>query len=115
MADDDSLTFQVFRFDAASSQAPKIAEVAVPAGFVTGGETVAQVERKLRPRVSLELANAEARPGSELREDDQLSLFFSGRPMAPERLFYADHFILLPAWVQVVVHRPEEAEALRKL
>ena len=111
MANDDSLTFQLYRFDAESAQAPKVAEISVPAGFVAGHETVSQVAQKLRERLSVEPSE----PGSQLREDDEISLFFSGRPMAPERRFYADHFILLPAWIQVVAHRPEDAEGFRKL
>jgi hypothetical protein len=43
---------------------------------------------------------------------DRITLFFNGRPMQDDRLFYADHFMLLPAWVQVHLHGCEFEEVM---
>ena len=40
-------------------------------------------------------------------EADRISLIFAGHAMRDDKLFYADHYMLLPAWVQVFVHRCE--------
>jgi hypothetical protein len=41
----------------------------------------------------------------ELTHDhEHVTLFLSGRPMQEDRLFYADHFVMLPVWVQLALH-----------
>jgi hypothetical protein len=48
-----------------------------------------------------------------IRETDRISFSFSGRRMQAEKMFYADHFMLLPVWVQVLLHDCELEELLR--
>ena len=45
-----------------------------------------------------------------IEEVDRITLFFNGRPMQDDTAFYADNFILLLAWVQVLLHRCEFEE-----
>jgi hypothetical protein len=76
--------------------------------FVSGSDTVAAVKEKVRRLIA-----ERARPGQEagaqpdlgIDEADRISFGFAGRQMQDDRLFYADHFMLLPAWVQVFLHR----------
>jgi hypothetical protein len=81
----------------------QLAEITVPGDFVSGTDTVAEVKARLRPL--LEEQQKEGAPAElALGEGDQWTLFFNGRPMQDEKLFYAEHFMLLPAWVQVHLH-----------
>jgi hypothetical protein len=83
-----------------------LAEITVPGDFVSGSDTVRAVKARLRPL--LEEQQKESAPAElALGEGDQWTLFFNGRPMQDDKLFYAEHFMLLPAWVQVHMHRCE--------
>jgi tetratricopeptide (TPR) repeat protein len=111
-----SLTFQVYRLNLRAAtlgelQGPKLAEIRVGAGFVSGGETAAMVAMKLRALIA-------SKSDVRIEDAERISLVFSGRRMEDNRLFYADHFVALPAWVQVMLHTgsPEEVlEVVRKL
>ena len=71
------------------------------------------VKRKLRPLIA-EKARLEsgALTGLRLDEADRMSLSFSRRRMEDDRKFYADHFMLLPAWVQVLLHACDDDELM---
>eukprot|EP00455_Lapot_gusevi_P045415 TRINITY_DN5805_c0_g2_i3.p2 TRINITY_DN5805_c0_g2~~TRINITY_DN5805_c0_g2_i3.p2 ORF type:complete len:113 (+),score=29.55 TRINITY_DN5805_c0_g2_i3:100-438(+) len=90
------LTFQVFHL---SLEAQTLAEFQGPMLHeitdirVTGQDTVNDVRNKL----------LEAHPEIG-RENHTVTLFFCGRPMQTDRLFFAEHFVALPAWFQVLVH-----------
>ena len=45
-----------------------------------------------------------SQPGLNIEQADHITLVFNGRPMQNDTLFYADNFIMLPAWVQVFLH-----------
>jgi hypothetical protein len=57
-------------------------------------------------------AKAGAPPDLKVRETDRISFSFSGRRMQDEKLFYADHFMMLLVWVQVLLHDCEVEELL---
>lgn len=107
-----SIIFQVYRINLQAKtledlQGEKLAEIKVDSGFVSGGDTVAAVKKKVRPLLEGKSGSgpeAGAQPGLTIEEAERITLFFSGRPMRDEKLFYADHFLLLPAWVQVFLH-----------
>jgi hypothetical protein len=89
-----------------------LAEITVPGDFVAGDDTVAEVKARLRPL--LEEQQKESAPAElALGEADQFTLFFNGRPMQDDKLFYAEHFMLLPAWVQVHLHACEFEEVMQ--
>jgi hypothetical protein len=42
--------------------------------------------------------------GARVREGETVTLWFNGRRMQVDKLFYADHFMVLPVFVQVLLH-----------
>ncbi len=109
----DTLTFQLHRVDLeaktiAALQGERLAEIRVAAGFASGTDTVATVKAKLLTRL------ADHGPAATIREGEWVTLFFSGRPMQDDKLFYADHFMLLPVWVQVILHDAEIADVIAR-
>ena len=91
-------------------QGEKLMEIKVDGDFVTGTDEVGAVKKKV-PRFISERARLEqeagAQPNLVIDEADRISLIFAGHAMRDDKLFYADHYMLLPAWVQVFVHRCE--------
>lgn len=113
-----SLIFQVYRVNLQAKavdelQGPRLAEIKLEGGFVSGTDTVGAVKRKLRSLIAERMRlEADAPAGLRLNEADQMSLSFSGRRMEDDRKFYADHFMLLPAWVQVLLHACDDDELM---
>lgn len=104
-----TITFQVYRPNllattAAELQGERVAELKVDAGFVAGGDSVAVVKNKLAD------ALRPSRPELNLAHAARITFFFGGRRMQDEKLFFADHFMMVPAWVQVVLHDCEVEE-----
>jgi hypothetical protein len=98
----NNLYFEVFRADPSADSldglmGERLAEIKLPGRFVNGTHSVAAVCGKLRPLLMRE-------PAIRLLPAEQLTLYFNGRRMDADRLFYAEHFIVLPAWVQVYLH-----------
>lgn len=113
-----SLIFHVYRVNLQAKavdelQGPRLAEIKLEGGLVSGTDTVGAVKGKLRSLIA-ERARLEAGApaGLHLDEADRMSLSFSGRRMEDDRRFYADHFILLPAWVQVLLHACDDDELM---
>lgn len=110
-----SIIFQVYRIDVtadsvAAMQGERLAELKVGGDFVAGTDTVASVKAKLRPlleEASRSTLNPGAHPRLRFGDADRITVVFNGRPMRDGKLFYADHFMLLPCWVQVCVHECE--------
>lgn len=105
----ETITFQVYRPNlaattAAELQGERVAELKVDAGFVAGGDSVAVVKKKLGD------ALRPSRPDLNLADVARITFFFGGRRMQDEKLFFADHFMMVPAWVQVVLHDCEVEE-----
>ena len=113
-----SIIFQVYRINLEAKaieelQGENLMEIKVDGEFVSGTDTVAAVKKKVRPLISERarlVQEAGARPDLIIDEADRISFFFAGRPMQDDGLFYADHYMLLPVWVQVFVHRCEFEE-----
>ncbi len=117
-----SLTFQVYRLDPqattiAELQGEKLGELKVDSSFASKTDTVATVRDEV-----LALFEERSRTGQDpaapaplgIEEGDRVTLFFGGRPMQDDKRFYADHFMMLPVWVQVCLHRCER-EALTEI
>lgn len=106
-----AIIFQVYRINMGAKTlrdlaGEKLAEFKVTGEFVSGTDTVLAVKSKMRL-----LFDGTAQSGYlNLGEADQVTLFFDGRLMQDNKLFYADHFVLLPAWVQVYLHACELEE-----
>jgi len=60
---------------------------------VNGEQTVEEVKALLRPLLETPVTNA-----------DQISMYFAGRRMKDDAEFYSEHFVMLPAWFQVLIH-----------
>ena len=69
-----------------------VQKINIPGDAIGRGTTVAEVKALLRPLVT------------GLQASDTITLDFARQPMQDESLFYADHFIMLPAFVTVLVH-----------
>ena len=109
----ESITFQVYRVDLGAKsltdlQGPRLAEIKVPGDFVSGADTVAGVKKKLCAL----LDGSRQAGGVRVGEDEQISLSFNSRRMLDGKLFYADHFMLLPVWVQVLLHACDHDELM---
>lgn len=112
-----NIYFQVYRLNLQADsieelQGEKLDEVVVDGDFVTGTDTVAAVIARLRPLLEERTQHrlpAEVPPGLKMTDGDHISFVFNGHPMRENRLFYAEHFMMLPAWVQVFLHDCEFA------
>lgn len=104
-----TITFQLYRANPAAStradlQGPRLAELRIAGGEVSGTDTVAAVKQRLLPTLLGEHATA-----------SHMTFVFGGRVMHDGALFYADHFMLLPSWVQVVLSEVPFAEVIAAL
>ena len=70
----------------------RLAELRIEGGEVSGTDTVAAVKERILPTL---LGDRAVPP--------HITFVFDRRVMSDDALFYADHFMLLPSWVQVVV------------
>jgi len=108
-----SLIFQVYRTDMKAQtlealHGRKLAEFKLDGGFVSGNDTAEDVKAKLLPILQQESKVS-------IGEQEKLTLFFNGRTMQDDTLFYAGNFILLPAWVQVLVHEDDITHVMRRV
>lgn len=101
------ITFQLYRLDLGAStiaelQGERLAELVLDGSTVSGEDTVATVKQRILPSFQ-----------AHVNATDRVTLYFTGRRMQDDALFFADHFMLLPAWVQVLLHdgAPEDVEA----
>jgi hypothetical protein len=107
-----TITFQLYRADLAGTtreevQGVRLAELRIAGGHVSGTDDVAAVKRLILPTLIGDHAAA-----------SHVTFVFGGRVMADDRMFYADHFMLLPSWVQVVLSEvpfTEVTDALKRL
>lgn len=107
-----SIIFMVYRINLEAESIGELngnllVELKVNEGFASGTDTVATAKAKLR---SLLL---ETRPDIIVGSDDRLTFSFGNREMRDEKLFFADHYMLLPAWVQVYIHACESETVYR--
>jgi len=108
----DTITFQLYRANLAGAtraevQGERLAELCIAGGEVSGDDTVAAVKERIIPKLLGDQAGA-----------SHVTFVFAGRAMADDRLFYVDHFMLLPVWVQVVlsdVPFADVIDAMRRL
>ncbi len=115
-----SIAFQVYRMNLKANtikelQGEMLAEIKVDGEFVSGNDTVAVVKTKVRSLLEKEDRSSrerETQPDINIEQEDHITLFFNNRPMQDDTLFYADNFIMLPAWVQVSLHSCEFGKVL---
>lgn len=116
-----SIIFQVYRLDLRADtleklQGKKIEEIKVDSNFVSEADTVAVVKDKVRSllkeRARMRI-NGQAPITLAIEAVDRLTLYLSGRPLQDDTAFYADNPIMLPVWIQVLLHNCESEEAVR--
>ena len=108
----ETITFQLYRANLAGStraemQGERLAELRIAGGQISGTDTVTAVKQRTLPTLLGDRAVA-----------SYVTFVFGGRVMREDALFYADHFMLLPSWVQVVLSEvpfPEVIAALGRL
>jgi hypothetical protein len=116
-----SIIFQVYRLDLQADtleklQGKKLAEIKVDSNLVSEDDTVAMVKDKVR---SLLKEKAGVRNDDRasavfgIEEADRFTLYFNGRPLQEDTAFYADNSIMLPAWIQVLLHHCESEEVVQ--
>ena len=116
-----SIIFQVYRLNLqaatlAELQGEKLVEIKVDGSFVSVTDTVSMVKDKVRSllKEELEMRNNGQVPGVlAVEAADHLTLYLSGRPLQDDTVFYSDNHIMLPVWIQVLLHRCESEEAVR--
>jgi hypothetical protein len=118
-----SLIFQVYRLNLHADtlealQGKQLAEIKVDGSFVSEIDTVAVVKDKVRfllkEKARME-NNGQVSVDLIIEAADHLTLYFSGRPLQEDTAFYADNAILLPAWIQVLLHRCASEEAVQRI
>ena len=112
------LYFQIYRMDMEADnlkdfQGPRLLEIKLAPHHITGEEKVATTKEKLREILIWQSKKPEN--DFRLEEDNQITFFFNYCPMRDDRLFYVDHMMLLPVWVQVLLHKCGTLELLQKL
>jgi hypothetical protein len=116
-----SIIFQVYRLDPQADtleevQGKQLAEIKVDGNFVSETDTVAVVKDKVRSLLKGKRGtqnNGQALVDLAFEAADRLALYFGGRPLQDDTAFYADNYIMLPAWIQVLLHRCESEEAVQ--
>ena len=116
-----SIIFQVYRLNLQADtreelQGERLAEIKVDGSFVSATDTVAVVKDKVRSLLEDKAgmgSNGGAPVDLVIEEDDRLTLYLSGRPLQDDTAFYSDNHILLPVWIQVLLHRCESEEAVQ--
>jgi hypothetical protein len=110
--DESTITFQLFRANLAGRtraevQGERLAELRIGGDRVSGSDSVAAVKQRILPALLGDRPLA-----------SHITFVFGGRAMSDDKLFYADHFVLLPSWVQVVLSEvpfPEVVAAILRL
>ena len=116
-----SIIFQVYRLNLQADtlvkfQGKKLAEIKLDGNFVSGTDTVALVKDKVRSLLKEKAGirdNGQTPVALTIEAADRLTLYFNGRPLSDDTVFYAGNYIMLPAWIQVLLHRCESEEAVR--
>jgi hypothetical protein len=116
-----SIIFQVYRLNEQADtlkelQGKKFMEIKVDRNFVSGTDTVAIVKGKVRSLIEERTgmrSNDRGPAAVAIEPADRVTLYLGGRPMQDGTAFYADNPIILPVWVQVLLHRCESDEAVR--
>lgn len=116
-----SIIFQVYRLNLQADkleelQGEKLTEINVDGSFVSMTDTVAVVKEKVRSLLKEEAGmpiNSQAPVDLDIEVADCLTLYLSGRPLQDDTAFYEDNYILLPVWMQVLLHRCESEEAVQ--
>jgi len=112
------IIFQVYRMNLEAKTyeellGKNLMEIKVDGNFVSFTDNVAAVKKRVHTLISERARlgqEAGARPDLVIDEADRISFVFAGHAMRDDKLFYADHHMLLPVWVQVFVHRCEFEE-----
>jgi len=97
-------------------QGEKLAEIKVDGSFVSMTDTVAVVKEKVRSLLKEKAGmhnHGQALVALAIEAADRLTLYLSGRPLQDDTAFYDDNYIMLPVWIQVLLHRCESEEAVQ--
>ena len=77
-----------------------ISEIKVDGHIISGNDLVSDVKNRIKKEINLS-------------DQDKATFYFNGSCMEEDKLFYASHFILLPAWVQVLIHNKTEEDVVK--
>lgn len=116
-----SIFFQVYRLNLQADtleelQGKKLAEIKEDGSFVSGTDTVAVVKDKVRSLLKEQAGmrnNGQPPVTLAIEAADRLTLYLGARPLQDDTAFYDDNHIMLPVWIQVLLHRCESEEAVQ--
>ncbi|HET6446848.1 MAG TPA: hypothetical protein VFI27_19955, partial [candidate division Zixibacteria bacterium] len=116
-----SVFFQVYRLNLQADtleelQGKKLAEIKVDGSFGSSTASVAVVKDMVRALLmdkERKRNNGQAPVGLAIEAADRLTLYLGGRPLQDDTAFYDDNCIMLPVWIQVLLHRCESEEAVQ--
>jgi hypothetical protein len=116
-----SIIFQVYQLNLQAGTfeellGKKLAEIKVDGNFVSEVDTVAVVKDKVRSLLKEKAGTQKHDRAStpfDIKEVDHLTLYLSGRPLQDDSTFYADNPIMLPVWIQVLLHHCDSKEAVQ--
>jgi hypothetical protein len=116
-----SIFFQVYRLNLQADtleelQGKKLAELKVDGSFGSSTASVAVVKDMVRALLMDKEGKRnhdQAPDGLIIEAADRLTLYLSGRPLQDDTAFYDENNILLPVWIQVLLHRCESEEAVQ--
>lgn len=116
-----SIIFQVYRLNLQADtldelQGEKLAEIKVDGNFVSVTDTVAVVKDKVRSLLKEKVGmrnSGQAPVALAIEASDRLTLYLSGRPLQDDTFFHDDNYIMLPVWIQVLLHRCDSEEAVQ--
>lgn len=116
-----SIIFQVYRLNLQADslgelQGEKLAEIKVDSSFVSMADTVAMVKGKVQSLLKEKagIRNRGQRPEAlTIETADRITFFLSGCPLLDDTSFYSDNHIILPVWIQVLLHPCESGEVVQ--
>src|SRR5512138_608567 len=102
-----TVTFQVYRANLRATnltdlQGPRLVELTIDGAEISGHDTVAAVKERVVPELD-----------GIVQPTENVTFVLDRRPMEDDAPFFADHFIMLPVWIQIVIHEGSYDEVLQ--
>ena len=118
-----SIIIQVYRLNLQADtleelQGEKLAEVKVDGSFVSKTDIVAVVKDKVRSLLNGKEGmqkNSQAPNVLAIEAADHFTFYLSGRPMQDDTSFYDVNYVMLPVWIQVLLHDCKSEDAVKRI
>lgn len=106
--------FQVYRANLKANsleefQGERLIEWSEGPDFISQEDTIALVKDRLQDVLQWNI------PDINFNKKENITLILGGRPLKEDSFFYANHFILLPTWIQILIHQCSSSEFIELL